>query len=241
MKDFLASIVDYAGLFPPAELGMADAVRDYARVRSGPDRWMLGRFVVPAARLDEFRTAGGDADWELSVLVDRKLDVPGARAYETKAASEAEIWASDVPVFFEIAATATALLPAIRRAGGRAKIRTGGVPSSVELAGFLRACAAEGVAFKATAGLHHPVRHAAGHGFLNVFLAAALARGGAPEPELVRLLEETSPAAFRFDAAGGWRGMSRDTLIESRRRFALSFGSCSFQEPLDHLRELGFL
>lgn len=240
MRDFLASIVDYAGLFPPAQLGMAEAVREYARARSGPDAWALGRFVVPAARLDELRRAGGPADWELSVLVDRRTDVPGARALETRASSPEQIWPSELPVFFEIPPTALELLKPIARVGGRAKIRCADVPPAPDLAGFLRACAAEGVAFKATAGLHHPLRHDAGHGFLNLFLAAALARAGGSEEDLVRLLEERSREAFAFaPGEASWR--ERRIPLGEARRFALSFGSCSFQEPMDHLRELGFL
>lgn len=50
----LAGVVDYAGLFPPAALSMADAVAEYARARRGASWWMLGRFVVPAARLADF-------------------------------------------------------------------------------------------------------------------------------------------------------------------------------------------
>ena len=57
----MRGIVDYAGLFPPASLPMAAAVDEYARHRDGPDAWALGRFVLPAARLEEFeeRRAGG--------------------------------------------------------------------------------------------------------------------------------------------------------------------------------------
>jgi hypothetical protein len=172
------------------------------------------------------------------VLVDRKLDVPGAASLETKASTPEQIWASDVPVFFEIPLTALDLLKPIARAGGRAKIRCANVPPSPDLARFLLACAAEGVAFKATAGLHHPLRHAEGHGFLNLFLAAALAQAGGREEELVRLLEEREPFAFEAGAAS-WRG--RRIPLNDVRRFALSFGSCSFQEPLDHLRELKIL
>ncbi len=231
MKDFLNGIIDYAGLFPPAELSMADAVREYARARSGPDAWALGRFVVPHARLPELR----QPDWDLSVIVDRKIDVPGAKTFETKASPP---WTSDVPTFFEIPVTSLDLLKPIARVGGRAKIRLAGVPSSADLARFLLACAAAGVAFKATAGLHHPLRHAEGHGFLNLFLAAALARNGGREEELVRLLEEREPFAFETGAAS-WRG--RKIPLGEVRRFALSFGSCSFQEPMDHLRELKIL
>lgn len=237
MKDFLASILDYAGLFPPAELSLADSAREYERARSGPDRWALGRFVLPAARVAEL----GRTDWDLSVIVDRPLDVPGAKALETKITDAEQIWPSRVPVFFEIPLERLDLLFPIAAARGRAKIRLAGSPPSADVARFLHACAAQGLAFKATGGLHHPIRHPGGHGFLNLFLAAALAREGKSERDLIRLLDETSRDAFAFDADGGWRGLSREKLAETRRGFALSFGSCSFQEPMDHLRELGFL
>ena len=53
LRVLLGSIVDYAGLFPPARLPLDQAVRNYLRYRSEPESWMLGRFVLPAARLDE--------------------------------------------------------------------------------------------------------------------------------------------------------------------------------------------
>ena len=56
-RAFLENLVDYAGLFPPAGLGMAEAAAEYARQLEGPQGWMLGRFVVPAARLDELEEA----------------------------------------------------------------------------------------------------------------------------------------------------------------------------------------
>ena len=52
-RALLHNIVDYAGLFPPASLGMGEAVRNYAQYRRGEQRWMLGPFVLPVARLDE--------------------------------------------------------------------------------------------------------------------------------------------------------------------------------------------
>ena len=52
-RALLAGLIDYAGLFPPADLDLDPAVQNFARYRTGPDAWMLGRFVVPAARLDD--------------------------------------------------------------------------------------------------------------------------------------------------------------------------------------------
>lgn len=77
MRAPFAEIVDYAGLFPPASCTMADAVRQYDVYRRSVDRWMLGRFVVAAIRLQELGeaiNAGGIAidaadPWRLSVAM----------------------------------------------------------------------------------------------------------------------------------------------------------------------------
>jgi hypothetical protein len=148
------------------------------------------------------------------------------------------------------------LVAAIARRGGRAKVRTGGVtpdafPAAEAVARFLRACTAAGVPFKATAGLHHPLRaeyrltYAADSprgimfGFLNVFLAAAFLRHGMGDADVVRLLEERAPDAIRFsDDAVEWRGHRLDhaAIAAARTAGIAAFGSCSFTEPADELR-----
>jgi hypothetical protein len=57
LRTLVAGVVDYAGLFPPAALDMATAVANYATYRASDDAWMLGRFVVPVTRLDEWNAA----------------------------------------------------------------------------------------------------------------------------------------------------------------------------------------
>jgi hypothetical protein len=73
----MATLIDYAGLFPPAGLAMADAAAAYRRYRESPGAWMLGRFVVPVARLEELERAvavvadgrpGPGAPWPLTAL-----------------------------------------------------------------------------------------------------------------------------------------------------------------------------
>jgi hypothetical protein len=74
LRALLAGLIDYAGLFPPAALSMAEAVANYAGYRGGPDAWALGRFVVPAARLAEFEASAAPClngtPWLLSVLAE---------------------------------------------------------------------------------------------------------------------------------------------------------------------------
>ncbi|MGA7617309.1 MAG: hypothetical protein WBX15_19265 [Thermoanaerobaculia bacterium] len=149
-------------------------------------------------------------------------------------------------------------IDALAKAGVRAKVRTGGVteevfPSALQLAEFVTLCAAKNVPFKATAGLHHPLRctkpltyepgsrSATMHGFVNLFVAAALARKGMTVDEAEALLEERDPGAFRIEESSlSWRDhtLQNDELAASRNEFAISFGSCSFDEPMNEIRQL---
>ncbi len=220
------------------------------------------------------------APWPLSVLAQGDdLDVIAAfnarharhagraviESVEAKAASPADVAtlapiAAVAAVFVEIPVhdDPDAVVAAIARHGLRAKIRTGGVtadafPPALDVARFLSACARHDVMFKATAGLHHPLRgdfaltyavdalRGPMFGFLNVFLAAAFMRHGLPMAEAALLLEERDPGAITFSAdAVAWCGhvLSAAVLAEDRARFALSFGSCSFREPIDDLSAL---
>ena len=58
LRTLLAGLIDYAGLFPPANLEMAEAARNYDAYRAGPHSWALGRFILPSARLNEWTLTG---------------------------------------------------------------------------------------------------------------------------------------------------------------------------------------
>jgi len=283
IRDLLVNAIDYAGLFPPASLDMEKSVRNYAAYRKGPEHWALGRFVLPAARLEEFEAKAAPLleegePWPLSVLGgndlaaelraieafrDRHLRNARVASLEIKTSSVAEIRkaaatiARRIETFFEIpiAQDPTELLDAIHAERGRAKVRSGGTtkgaaPSPADVARFLQ-LARSRAAFKATAGLHHAVRslrpltYEAGcdsdvmHGFLNVFLASCLALQGSGPDALRQMLEDQDAAGFRDGAA--WSGVSAADARRSRSEFFLSFGSCSFEEPIAELKELQLL
>lgn len=136
------------------------------------------------------------------------------------------------------------------------KLRTGGLepaafPSASQITEAILACVRAGVPLKFTAGLHHPIRRydpgvrTHMHGFINVFLAAILAYGlHLGRHDVLAILEETDPAQFHFGATFcGW-DQADATIGEvqwARRHVALSFGSCSFDEPREDLRALGWL
>jgi hypothetical protein len=136
------------------------------------------------------------------------------------------------------------------------KLRCGGLeasafPPAEQVAFVLNACRAAALPLKFTAGLHHPFRRfdagvgAAMHGFVNVFVAGVLAHARRlPSEALQRVLEDENPSHFSFSDAGLRWGDSSATAEEvtaARRDFVTSFGSCSFDEPRDDLRALGWL
>lgn len=143
-----------------------------------------------------------------------------------------------------------------------AKVRTGGVvkdafPSPAFLGEFLVACRQCEVPFKATAGLHHPVRgefcltyekdsaSCTMHGFVNLFVAACFVFcKGARAEDAAAILAETDARAFICTDQGlTWRNHVLDIteIARAREAFALSFGSCSFDEPVEDLKRLGLL
>ncbi len=293
LRTLLGSIIDYAGLFPPAALPMADAVADFVRHRVGRRSWMLGSFVVPIGRLGELESAAGEQwssldpgdYWPLSVVLtsDPLVDLEPLEEFRGRWRGRAVVGALEVAPLepTEILAVHTELPPdrtvfyevpldeqiegrmaAIQRVGAFAKVRTGGVtpekiPGLEGLARFLRACRDRAVPFKATAGLHHPVRGdypltydvdsptAVMHGFLNVAIAGALISAGAmPDDRVCDLLAETDPKAFEISNKEiSWRGFAvpEEGVARSRRGFYQSFGSCSFEEPVQDLERLGLL
>jgi len=247
-----------------SEFGTAFAGLPASTDGTRPTKWRLsvllgGDPVADVARIREFniRMAGGSAGRSAAV-----------ESVEVKITSVAEvvrlsgIIPTEFEFYFEFPLSGCGdFIAAVAACGRRAKIRTGGetadkFPAAESAVEFIRLCGAANVAFKATAGLHHPLRSVhrltyqpgspSGmmHGFLNVFLAAALLRAGMKSELAVHLLEEQSPEAFHFDEDGiSWREhrLSRDEIAAARQGFAASFGSCSFTEPIDDLRSLHWL
>ncbi|HEX8925269.1 MAG TPA: hypothetical protein VF786_05725, partial [Terriglobales bacterium] len=268
--------------------------------------WMLGRFVLPTSRLDEFVAAQENAAsteaWRLSALLgaDPARDVeaiyqfnmqnPGAviDAIEVKVSTAQEIDSvqkllpDGVLAYYEVAPGALQeLLPTVREFGGRAKIRSGGVteqaiPPARDVAGFIVRCARAGVAFKATAGLHHPLRachaltyeddspQATMHGFINVLAASVLAFYATQQNAAMSdctlaqglayllAIEEGQVFCFTDDELVidlGVNGchpklkarMTTEEIARARRDFVISFGSCSFTDPVTGLEQLSFL
>ena len=318
LRTFLAGIVDYAGLFPPAELELAPAIANYLAYRRGAESWMLGRFVCPVGRLGALGSAldaegsraepvpvcaiarpfgtlseiGGQLHEDL-VIMHALHERTGGRAVvecvELRAPLQAGTSRESAReavdrVALQIVETGTRargpesplletyvepangsrlgtavsfLVEALSgRPGLGFKLRCGGqsaesVPPTSAVAHALAACRGRGVPFKATAGLHHPIRHhdaglgVMAHGFLNVFGAGLLAHAhGLAEADLQKILEDQAAGSLVFDDDGfQWRAhqIGNEPMRKLRERWITSFGSCSFEEPVQDLRELGLL
>lgn len=262
-RKLFGNLIDYAGVFPPARLEVAEALRRYDHAASGEDGWMLGSCLLRASQLPDLPFH--QAPRRLGVV----LDLPAVEVADhweirqiemiTSSGSVAEqvrLAAKRAPVVYAESRRPTDLtqleeIAALRKDGidARAKIRTGGVspesfPSVEQVARFLESALELGVPFKATAGLHHPIRPsrmegAIEHGFINLLAAVRAALTG--DVAAVRdALSSTDQDEFDITAAM-WRKVGQTVAPESIRMAFRSFGSCSFEEPAYYLRELGIL
>ena len=297
IRTLLDGVIDYAGLFPPASLGMPAAVRNYAKYRADAQASLLGRLLLPVRRLSEFEDAATDLlprgnpvfPWHLSVvssgnLIQELEEIIDFNLYHARDENAGAVVVDTlelkvetvehiqramyliprtITTYFEIPITSdpTELLDVIAGVRANAKVRTGGVapksfPAINDLARFICRCAAERLHFKATAGLHHPMRgnYKLGYepdaesgtmnGFLNVLLATAFARFDLSEAEVCELLAEQSPTAFTFDNEGvQWRRhrLTTHQLALTRTQIVKAFGSCSFDEPIADLQMMNLL
>jgi len=136
------------------------------------------------------------------------------------------------------------------------KLRCGGVearafPAPEKIAFTIAHCLDAGIPMKFTAGLHHPIRHydtgvqTRMHGFINVFAAGALTHArGLSADQLLPIIEDEDGSHFIFTDEGlRWNDYFATTeeISAARQNFVTSFGSCSFDEPRDDLRALGWL
>jgi hypothetical protein len=248
LKELLWGLIDYAGLYPPARVPLNEALRKYSDYEKGEYSWLLRWFVLGEKELEQVPVSFNE---KLSVL--SAVEQGRAAALESTTVVNAQR-----PVYCEVACSKLQDLEQVKASGCYAKIRAGGItpeaiPSCEQVAAFILTCAQLKLPFKATAGLHHPVRalypltyepdapRAVMHGFVNVLLAAAFAYYG--QEDIVPILAETDASAFSFDDRAHWRehSLSLEQIKEVRQKFMHSVGSCSFEEPVHDLQALGWL
>ncbi len=286
-------LIDYAGTFPPASLPMDEAVEEFRRIRTSPNRWVMGRFLSRASELERLAAVAtgsmrrGEPPWSIGVIFDithgaaaalgqefqrEMAPVMSVSSAEARATPEAPPGAlidamatidPDIATFIEVD-TATDLTDQIRdissalrergRPGG-AKLRCGGTtpeafPTVGDVSTFLWEASGSSIPFKATAGLHHPIRHRDEklgvwrHGFVNILLASVACDAGESKSTVEQIVAETDPDAFAIGTmAASWRDVSLPgaAIARSRRSGFTAFGSCDVEEPLNDLINHAFL
>jgi hypothetical protein len=301
-----SGLIDYAGLYPPAALGLPQALSNYRSYTSAPDSWMLSRFIAGAAHalqltdelLAGFMSQGAleislvskDPIQELPKVIAALPQVARVVAVESPLVAGTEIkdqlashreafkalvdQGHQLEMFYEVPFSENWDQEFLRLVDGivtigaghparsvGCKLRCGGlepqlVPSPERLGRALHACAERSIAVKFTAGLHQPFRHmpkpgetgSAGvpmHGYFNLYWAALVVnakRCSAGEViEIVAEMESCNPRVM--DDSIEWLGvrLSEQEIRDMRSSKVLSFGSCSFEEPIDAARQLGWL
>lgn len=256
-----AGLVDDAGLFPPEQLPMPEALARHRADQASANPVLSHRFVCPADRLAELQQhLTGDDRVAISLIVQpgsddntagdarvqiASVEVPVAR-FAPSALDDLLTAVQKTPVYGEIALGETFADAArdLAARGMRAKLRCGGTaasafPSTADLADATATLAEINVPFKATAGLHRAVRYTdprtgcTHHGFLNLLVATACADDRAAAQ---RALECTDPE----ELAAAVRELDEADAKSVRTRF-VSYGSCSTREPIECLAELGLL
>ncbi|MET7465946.1 hypothetical protein [Nonomuraea sp. NPDC005501] len=248
------ALVDDAGLFPPTSLHMSDALARHRRDQEHGGQVLTHRFLCPASRLDALRR---------EEFVPRRIglivDTPEIPPFEDLPVDIVEV---PMPPDSSVAATALGVAGRLPRGvrlfvevpahrvgtdvpeGVGLKVRCGGATSDAfppveHLAVFIRSCVEQEIPFKATAGLHHAVRHfdpslgTDRHGFLNLVLAVCEA------------VERRDPVpALRATDAARLVALARQVDPETAkhaRELLVSYGSCNTAAPLGDLRELGLI
>jgi hypothetical protein len=325
-KAFMGNLIDYAGLFPPANLSLDRAFKNYINYKQESDAWILANFICPVHLLEQlipYRHTLQEKNQEISITVlpavvemrsnyssifekniqdiadflskmkkNARIDAMEIRIFPTLLNQETHpalhhflaglgetlisAGIEGVKLFFELQQSAGWIdsvkefteqialfnqsmaenkkLTTMRPAG--LKLRCGGerpenIPSLDEVSNTIRSCVVSGIPFKATAGLHHPLRHfdndlnTTVHGFFNIFGAALLAyQHQLTVSEIQSVIAEKDPAQFLFDDNSfrhkEWR-MDLNQIISLRNNRVISFGSCSIDEPRQDLIQLDLL
>ncbi|RPI16776.1 MAG: hypothetical protein EHM58_11220 [Ignavibacteriae bacterium] len=308
---FTNKLIDYAGLFPPASLGIYNSYSNFLRYYDSPYGFMLSRFIIPSKKLPELADiyshfdvtkqaplsvlfTGGDTakqfidelkndiklvnefitkheervileSFETKLPADLFSDLKGIKEFFVAISSfvEKEL-KSTVNIFFEAPPdinmpTLIDALTEFNKEHGRSygyKLRTGGLeasafPDAGHISTVLKICRNHEVPVKFTAGLHHPLRRyeesvkTIMHGFLNIFTAGIInCTHDINRHEIQEILLDDNIDNFEFhENYFQWKNLVvlNSSISDARKRFLISFGSCSFEEPIEDLKELELL
>jgi len=247
-------------VLPLSQLAAFEAAWGHSILPPCANPWALSALIGPAIADDLAKIAAFNASHHAAALHIDCVEVKANTSADIAAIAQASA-GSGLKIFVEIPSVPDPvdLIGALAEQRLFAKIRTGGLtqaafPAPNDVLRFMQCCIEHGVAFKATAGLHHPLRgdynltyeancaSATMYGYVNVFLAAAMLAQDPQDyaPVAAALLLDEDASAFRFSEDGViWRGnvITCQQLLHLRQHIALSFGACSFSEPMHEVNQ----
>ncbi|WP_322786492.1 hypothetical protein [Hoyosella subflava] len=272
IPEILKGLCDNAAIFPPGLMPLDEAIPAHSDHERAPYSALVGPFIIGADAMPRLGSLLASRKTALpvaatapkgpgqipAILRDAAALPVVLKAIEVVAPGSVDEFLidlstaladSNIDVFVEIPRDdrREPMLEALRTTPYRAKFRTGGIkpemhPDSQEFAEAIIATVTAGIAFKATAGLHHAIRNTAHdtgfeqHGFLNVLLAVDTALRGGSVRQVAADLEQRdgSVVAVRIANLDAHRAAAvRATFV--------SFGTCSIIEPLEDLVALGLV
>lgn len=259
----LQRLIDFAGMYPPESLDLDEAIKTYLRHRRGSHEWMLGPFLCPSSGLHDLEWLLGGDPIPVGVVFDQPAEeamasiaasaLPIQQIETTDLAIEPLLRGLDTRLTFWLEAEPGRVHAVAGRIPGQrigVKIRCGGpapadFPSPATLAAAMHETFERGLPFKATAGLHHPWRHFSAeigawrHGFLNLAAAAAalVLTRDLNRVEDILSVEQSGVLSGHHLRVGEHDFSPAD--LRSARVFFRSYGSCSFDEPVEDLAAMG--
>lgn len=246
------ALVDDAGLFPPTSLHMDEALARNQRDLERGNPMLTHRFLCPASRIDRLRgiayrprRIGLIVDTsELPPFDDLPVDIvemPLPDGESIQALADRLGLPDGVRLFAEVAPRKLGVeVPD----GVGLKVRCGGLtaeafPTAEHLGTFIKHCVERDVPFKATAGLHHAVRHfdpslgVDRHGFLNLVLAVCEAVEGRDPASVLRSTDVGHLVRLAHTVS--------EETAKRARRLLVSYGSCNTSTPAEDLQALGLI
>lgn len=262
------ALFDDAAVFPPGLAPLPQAITDHVARQSSSCADLVGPLLLPASAIEDFLrlqrpqqvdvaligrpgtdlTLVGDALSRLDE--DPGVTLTGIEIGWSPDWHQTLRWGASLSIEVPRGSEQERALSDIQERPDdpnpvQAKFRTGStpdspVPTSTELATFIRACVDHDLGFKLTGGLHHAISHTTAEGedqfgFLNVIAATrwALAHG-AEIPEMESLLSQRDPAPI-LDIIT--RMSQADASVV--RAFFTAYGCCEVMDPIGDLAALG--
>ena len=264
------ALFDDAAVFPPGLAPLPQAIADHVARQSSSYADLIGPLLLPAFAIEDFLHLErprrvdvaliGRPGTDLALVADARsrldkdpgVTLTGVEIGWSPEWHQALGWNASLSVEVPRGAEQERALSELQKHGAepnpvQAKFRTGStpdapVPTSTELAIFIRAAVDHDLGFKLTGGLHHAISRTTSEGqdqigFLNVIAATrwALAHG-AEVPEMDSLLSQRDPVPI-LDIIT--RMSEADASVV--RAFFTAYGCCGVLDPIGDLAILGLI